>query len=195
MDSMKAVHKENVRVSKTMKLRPIPLADFYHRGELTWRDFILNHYPEADADEFLRRYRPENEEIKTFPGVNSALEAVERRYKIGIVTARERRMVRKHLLDNNVDLSLIKLIIGRKEVPTQKPSPEGLILVCKKLRIRPKELVYVGDNLIDYTASKKGGAHFIGVLTGGTKRTDFIKAGAKNVIPSVKNLPKNILLR
>jgi len=53
-----------------------------------------------------------------------------------------------------------------------------------------KDVIYIGDSVIDAECAHKAGVSFVGVLSGGTLYEDFIKLGVKQVIDSVAKLPK-----
>jgi len=57
-------------------------------------------------------------------------------------------------------------IRGADDVPTPKPSPDGLFEVCKDLGLEPHECIYIGDSPSDGAAAKAAGMGAIGVLWG-----------------------------
>ena len=63
----------------------------------------------------------------------------------------------------------------------KKPHPEGLLLIAKKLAVRPQEMLYIGDSAHDILAAKNAGCKSAAVLTGmglknvlGKEKPDFI---------------------
>ena len=50
-----------------------------------------------------------------------------------------------------------------EDVKEQKPDPEGLLKIMKKLNVKIDEAVYIGDNLADLRAAKSIEIKFIGV--------------------------------
>lgn len=57
-------------------------------------------------------------------------------------------------------------IRGADNVPTPKPSPDGLWQVCKDLQLDPEQCVYIGDSPSDGMAAKNAGMAAIGVMWG-----------------------------
>lgn len=69
-----------------------------------------------------------------------------------------------------------------------KPSPKSMEHFAKGLGVSTEEILYVGDNIIDWYAARDSGASFTGVLTGGCTSEDWDNAGVKDVIGSVGEL-------
>ena len=80
------------------------------------------------------------------------------------------------------------VIITQELTEKHKPNPEPLLLACQKLNIKPEEAVYVGDRIIDFETAKNAGMDFIGILSGGTSKEEFEKAGVKKIIKSLSDL-------
>ncbi|KAG7363583.1 phosphoglycolate phosphatase [Nitzschia inconspicua] len=54
-------------------------------------------------------------------------------------------------------------IHGADTVPSPKPDPDGLLLVCKELGVKPEHAVYIGDSPSDASAALNAGMASIGV--------------------------------
>ena len=93
-------------------------------------------------------------------------------FKLGIVSTKPRDLIEKFLEDLEIS-GFFEVIIGGKDVKNHKPHPESIFLACEKLEIQPKEILFVGDSLIDLNTAKNAGSIFIGVLTGVCARKDF----------------------
>jgi phosphoglycolate phosphatase len=70
------------------------------------------------------------------------------------------------------------------EVLPAKPHPDCLLSVFRKYHeLRPQEIVFVGDSLIDWRTVSDSKVNFIAVLTGSHTRVDFEGAGVpRNMI-------------
>ena len=73
----------------------------------------------------------------------------------------------------NAELSLKKaniieyfeIIVGRDSISNPKPHPEHLLYICKKLNVKPHEIVVIGDSGRDIEAGIKVGAYTLGLKT------------------------------
>ena len=65
----------------------------------------------------------------------------------------------------------MKIALGADEVPKAKPQPDGLLLCCEKLSVRPEDSVYVGDSPSDGKAARAAGMRSVGVLWGANDET------------------------
>jgi HAD superfamily hydrolase (TIGR01509 family) len=85
-------------------------------------------------------------------------------------------------------------IHGADTVPLPKPSPEGLLLVCRDLGLNPADCVYVGDSPTDGIAAHAAGMPSIGVLWGSHSREAMAEAPFSHLVSSVQDLEDLLLL-
>lgn len=104
--------------------------------------------------------------------------------KTAVVTAGHRARVELEMRANGLADAFDTAIFG-DEVPHQKPDPAPLQLAARYLRLRPSELVLVGDAMDDMTMARRADATAIGVLTGAAERGRLRKAGAHWVADAV----------
>lgn len=79
-------------------------------------------------------------------------------------------------------------IRGADDVPSPKPSPDGLFVVCKDLDLEPHECIYVGDSPSDGAAAKAAGMGAIGVLWGSHPEEKLRQAPFDHLCRSVEEL-------
>jgi len=113
----------------------------------------------------------------------------EKGIRVGIITRNCEDAVRKVFpeIDDFCDV-----FVSRNSVKKVKPHPDHLTHVMGSLKISGEEAVMVGDHIIDIQAGKRVGMKTIGVLTGRTKKEEFEKAGADDVLTSVSEIYKII---
>lgn len=58
--------------------------------------------------------------------------------------------------------------MGGRDVKRNKPDPEGLHLAMTKLGLKPEQVLFCGDTVIDAQAAKSAGVDFCAVLNGTT---------------------------
>ena len=63
--------------------------------------------------------------------------------------------------------------MGGRDVKRNKPDPEGLHLAMTKLGLKPEQVLFCGDTVIDAQAAKSAGVDFCAVLNGTTPGEAF----------------------
>ena len=92
------------------------------------------------------------EKQKLTNGVLSSIKELRSKYKLAIVTSRNRKFVFEapmNLLEDSFDA-----IVAYQDVTYHKPHPEPLLLASERLGIPVDECVYVGDALSDIQAAR-----------------------------------------
>ncbi|MFA6942829.1 MAG: HAD family hydrolase, partial [Bacilli bacterium] len=57
----------------------------------------------------------------------------------------------------NIPTSLFDMIIGSDDMPFPKPDPSGMRIVMEKLHLQSNEVLYVGDNGVDFQFAENVG--------------------------------------
>lgn len=84
-------------------------------------------------------------------------------------------------------------IRGADNVPSPKPSPEGLWQVCRDLQLEPSDCVYVGDSPTDGAAARAAGMPSVGVLWGSHSRESLARAPFTHLACTVQELEELLL--
>lgn len=92
--------------------------------------------------------------------------------KIGIVTTKYHYQIDR-ILDRYEMDGLVDLIVGGDDVAVEKPDPEGIRYAAACFKTDMREILYVGDSLVDAEAAYRAGVDFAAVLTGTTEAEDF----------------------
>ena len=85
--------------------------------------------------------------------------------KYGVVTNKYYKYAQP-IIDSFVELENIKVLICPDHVKISKPDPEGILLACKKLNIKPENTIYLGDHINDVKAGIGAGTKTIACLYG-----------------------------
>ncbi len=93
--------------------------------------------------------------------------------KIGIISTKQRFRIQETIEKYEMQ-KLIDLVIGATDVQDAKPSPEGIWKALDYFKIKKEDTLYVGDSLIDAKAGQNAEVDFAAVLTGTTRREEFI---------------------
>ena len=106
---------------------------------------------------------------------------------LGIVTTKYHYRIEQILAKNNAR-NVIDVIVGGDDVKKEKPDPEGLLAAIDKLNVSKDQVLYVGDSIVDAKTAQSAGVDFVAVLTGTTKREEFLNYAHEAVEESVREL-------
>ena len=128
-----------------------------------------------------------HENLPTLPHVKETLEKIE--LPMGIVTSKRKANAIEVLgeLYEKFDV-----LITPEQTVKQKPDPEPMHLACKKLSVKPKECVYIGDTIRDYKTAMNSGTEFIALIDKGSTAEQFNELGAKNQVTAFDMIPDMI---
>ncbi len=73
-------------------------------------------------------------------------------------------------------------ILGQRDEVEKKPSPDGAIEICNKMKVDPSEVVFVGDTNVDILTGVAAGMTTIGVLWGFREEEELREAGAHYIV-------------
>lgn len=194
IDSVESVWKEYQRTAKALNLPERKFKDYARQLGRPWEEALQNIWPRVDVKRFTEVYRLEKEQVKAIEGVSETLRRLKGRYWLGILTSRGSRTLYRHLASTRIDEKIFDVILHRESLRNHKPDPRALYQACGELGVKPEEAVYVGDAIVDAECALAAGIRFIGVLTGGAKEEDFLRAGIpkENIISTLKQLPEKL---
>jgi phosphoglycolate phosphatase-like HAD superfamily hydrolase len=79
------------------------------------------------------------------------------------------------------------IVMSSDEAGALKPSPDGILRICEKLKVKPKTAVYAGDSEVDMIAAKSAGCIPVGITSGATERRRMRDLGATYVFDSLND--------
>jgi phosphoglycolate phosphatase len=90
----------------------------------------------------------------------------EKGYRIGVLTRGSREYATKALSVSGV-INMLDVLVCRDDhdESESKPSPAAMHHLADAFGVRSEDILYLGDNKIDYFCARDSGAGFIGVLT------------------------------
>jgi HAD superfamily hydrolase (TIGR01549 family) len=151
---------------------------------------LFGHEPdEKERETFLKVWRDLEPEMHLTDGAAEVLSKM--KLPLALVTSKQRATLQRQL--GSILKSFKVTITADDQTPGKyKPNPEPILLACKKLGVRPKEAVYIGDTLNDLKSAGLAGTAFIGFLGGGATMEQFEKSDTKHVATSMEELAKII---
>lgn len=130
---------------------------------------------------------------RIYPGVLESLRSLKMRgYTIGIVTTKYHYRIEQILEKYNAS-QLIDFIVGGDDVKVEKPSPEGILWIINQLELDKKHVLYIGDSIVDSKTAMNADVDFAAVLTGTTKKEEFLQYNNIFIGNDVNDVCRNIL--
>jgi phosphoglycolate phosphatase-like HAD superfamily hydrolase len=132
------------------------------------------------------------------PGVRRTLFLLAKYYSLSIVSNRSEPSLMAFMRGAEINIGLFRFIQTASHLPRElhKPNPKvfsKIISILLAEGIKLEEIMYIGDNEIDFWAANGAGINFVGVTTGGlTTRDDFLRIGVPEeyILDSIRDLPR-----
>jgi HAD superfamily hydrolase (TIGR01509 family) len=142
---------------------------------------IENRYDEF-RETYTKNYSAGLSETKIIRGTDKLLEKLASEgIKTGIYTLAYRPMMQAALERFGLK---IDCAVAKDDVEKPKPHPEQVLLLCKRLGVRPEETIAIGDLECDIQSGKSAGTKTAGVLTGFGTRKEFMRTKPDWVLES-----------
>ena len=126
-------------------------------------EMMKNEFPNNKPEEMCRVFRETSKElyapyVKTFANEIDILKSLkEKGYLLGVVTNKGYPLTKYSLEICHIQ-DLFDVVISSDDVDSPKPNPAGVWLAMEKLNIQNKsDVLYVGDNDIDYLTAENAG--------------------------------------
>lgn len=152
-----------------------------------FRELMAELFPKgANIDEVVAHYTSERDNFPTpvYPGTIETLKTLSGRAQLGIVTSHTRMYIHKDLAVAGIPEDLFFLIQTAEDTEHHKPDPrvfDPAIASCSKRGIERSDMLYVGDNLIDYHAAVDAGIGFVAIHGHTTPKEVFEKLEIRTV--------------
>ena len=88
---------------------------------------------------------------------------------------------------------LVDVVAGQEDTVRHKPHPEPLLYAAARLRVAPRDCVYVGDATVDVEAARAAGMGAVAVLWGAGEAAALQATGPDAVVPDVASLEAVLL--
>lgn len=108
-------------------------------------------------------------------------------YRVGVFTGAGRRFGSSRLSRLGLG-DLVEAFVAGDDVPTRKPAPDGLVLLCERLGVPPAATAYVGDSPLDVQCAHAAGAKAVGVSWGVNPREVMAAARPHHLVDTVDEL-------
>jgi len=125
---------------------------------------------------------------RVFPQVKSLLNYFRKQdIKLAIATNRPTKFT--HILLKKLNLNnYLDYVLCADKLKNIKPHPEILIKIMKKLKVKKRNTLYVGDMSIDIKAGNRAKIDTVAVLTGSHTKKDLVKEKPTKILADVLGL-------
>lgn len=138
-----------------------------------------------------RRPRP-MKHFLLIPGVQEMLEALQSRYPMAVVSARDEASTLAFLEKFNLT-GYFQEIVTAVTARHTKPYPDPILYAADKMKVAPERCLMIGDTSVDIRAGKSAGAQTVGVLCGFGEETELKSWGADIILESTPLLTTLLL--
>jgi phosphoglycolate phosphatase-like HAD superfamily hydrolase len=114
-------------------------------------------------------------------GVRPMLAGLSGRYRLALVTSRDRRGVEAFLDQHGLRASF-QVVVSALSASRIKPHPAPVLYAADRLGLPPSACLMVGDTTVDILAGRRAGAQTAGVLCGFGERAELEQAGADVIL-------------
>lgn len=129
---------------------------------------------------------------RPYGGIKEMLESLRSKgVKCAVLTNKHEQAAR--MLAEKFFPGLFDAVHGGRAGVQLKPSPEGLVLLCKELGFTPENCAMAGDSANDILTAKAAGAHAAGVSWGFREKDELSASGADFIADSAKELTSHLL--
>jgi phosphoglycolate phosphatase-like HAD superfamily hydrolase len=165
---------------------------------LIFKEFLEKCMPGISLEMYLERRREIGRDKFLPPrieGARRALALLASKYPLSLISNREILTLTQILEGHEFQMDLFQFIQTASDTEHHKPDPRVFARLIKILAaedIREKDILYVGDHLVDRDASVGAGLNFLALLSGGlTTKEEFLQAGVspEHILESIRDVP------
>lgn len=156
----------------------IKCEDYWHK----WDALVLRKLDVEDSEELAEVVQSEwfdHVDCAPYPEVKDVLSKLKRKkLKLGLISTAYEEEISLILRRATIEKRIFDIIVGVDTIKKTKPHPDVFRHALRKLKVRPEETLFVGDNIdTDYEGSDKLGikAILIQRTRNSTKRTQVIR--------------------
>ncbi|MBI3647748.1 MAG: HAD family hydrolase [Actinobacteria bacterium] len=119
-------------------------------------EHLIGRATDTDLADYHSRIRRDAWSVRPYPGMLKAIEGLAASVPVAIFSGADLESV--DILLAATDLRpYFKAVVGGDEVAEPKPAPDGLLLACSRLGVKPADAAYVGDSALDVGAARAAG--------------------------------------
>ena len=161
---------------------------------IRWDSLVLKHLRITGNEELAEAVQSkwfDHVDCTLFPEVKEVLlELKQKELKLGLISAAYKEEIALILGKSNLDKKRFDIIVGVDTIKKAKPHPDVFKHVLRKLKVKPEETLFIGDNIdADYEGAKKVGIKAILIQR---TETNTEKTKGLRTISSLKEIFKYV---
>ena len=130
-------------------------------------------------------------QVKPFPHVRELLLRMQQRgIRISLASSADQEQLEAYMKIANIE-DLVEENSSADDADRSKPHPDIFQATLEKLKLKPAEVLALGDTPYDVEAAGKAGIWTVGVTTGGWSKQDLMFAGCVEVYVDVADILEN----
>ena len=137
-------------------------------------NFIGKTVKEVSA-QYNKSFRKRKHLVKIFPQSKNVLESLKKRKIKLALLSNSTRFIVLSILEYHKIHKYFDVIVAMEDVKHRKPAPDMILKACRKLNVRPKNTIIVGDTQNDMIAGKRAGCVTVGYNIKGDYGIDDLK--------------------
>lgn len=110
----------------------------------------------AEVDDYHVRLERLARGVTVYPGIKETLATLVSQVPLAVFTGASIRACRI-LLGPTGLLGYFAALVGGDEIARPKPYPDGILEVCRRIRVNPPDAAYIGDAPNDLRAARRSG--------------------------------------
>ena len=186
--------KQVQSITKKLNLKQVNKREINRLWGTTLKNIVTKIWGERYIKKFKKEFIKIQKKSKFPPQPYSLslIKKLKKDYVLGLVSSKSKAVLRLHMNLAGFNLKDFLFANAAEDSKYNKPDPRVFSKPIKKLKLKPKEILYMGDSIFDYIAAKRAGLNFIAVTTGSYTKKDFQKKGLKKqfILPSLKGVEK-----
>jgi HAD superfamily hydrolase (TIGR01549 family) len=128
-------------------------------------------------------------ESTIFEGIDKLISKLAKHVKLAILTNNKSQYAEEVLDKFNIS-EHFGTIIGFNDVTEVKPNPEGIVKILQKWKMKPSDVIFIGDMTTDIEAGKAANVKMICVASGLAKKETLLEHEPDILVDNTENLIK-----
>jgi N-acetyl-D-muramate 6-phosphate phosphatase len=125
--------------------------------------------------------------FRPITGVLEMLAALDGKYPMAIVSARDEESTREFLRQAGIE-KYFTCVAGALTCAHTKPYPDPIYWAAQKMGVKAENCLMIGDTTVDMRAGKSAGTQTVGVLCGFGEHPELERKGADLILESTPEL-------